>query len=358
MRYVLIAVAVVVAVAGGVLAVVLTSGEGEPTAEPPSPTPTEEPEPEPEPEPILAPLTGLEVDDESVLERTVVALKVDNAPEARPQVSLESADIVFTELVEGGTTRFIALYHSALPEEAGPVRSGRDVDAQILPAFTPVFGISGAADPTYAELRGANLLTYEEGQAGAFFRQSGRRRPHNLFASTVALEEASQDLPPAQEPWPFDAEPPAGGQEATGLDLSFSRFYQSAWDWDGSNGAWLRSQEGAPHVDAAGGQLAVDTVVVARVNAVSGAGRDASGNPIPEVDALGEGEALVLRDGRAYPARWRKTAASTHFEWLTPEGAPLPLKPGRTWVELVPVAGGVDLRGVPEPPPEDVSGGE
>lgn len=355
MRYVLLAAAVVVVVAGGVVAVVLATGGDEPSAEP---EPTATTEPEPDPEPIIAPLTGLEIDDESVLERTAVALKVDNAPQARPPVALQDADILFTELVEGGTTRFIALYHSTLPEEAGPVRSGRDVDAQLLPAFQPVFGISGAAEPTYAELHDADLLVYEEGQAGAFFRKSDRPRPHNLFASTVALEEAAGDLPPASAPWPFDAEPPDGGQEATGLDLVFSRFYQAAWDWDASSGTWLRSQEGEPHTSAAGGQLAAENVVVARVTTVEGAGRDVGGNPIPEVDAVGEGEALVMRDGRAYEARWRKPAGSTHFEWLTPEGTPLPLKPGRTWVELVPVSGSAAPRGVPESAPDDAPGGE
>jgi Protein of unknown function (DUF3048). len=35
----------------------------------------------------------------------VLAAKIDNHPLARPQVGLDSADIVFEELVEGGITR-------------------------------------------------------------------------------------------------------------------------------------------------------------------------------------------------------------------------------------------------------------
>lgn len=306
-------------------------------------TPDAEPSPTEEPDPVIAPLTGAEIDDPSVLDRTVVALKVDNAPKARPQEGLEVADILFTEIVEGGTTRFIALYHSVLPDPAGPVRSGRDVDAQILPAFSPVFGISGAAGPTYAELRGAGLLVFEEGQADAFSRDSNRPRPHDLMASTPALADASGELPPASAPWPFDAAIPDGGQEATGVDLVYSPFYAAAWEWEPETSRWLRSQEGAPHARADGQQLTADTVVVARVTAFDGAGVDAGGNPIPEVSAVGEGDALILRDGRSYPARWRKPNAESHFEWLTPEGQELPLRPGRTWVELVPDAGSVTV---------------
>lgn len=306
-------------------------------------TPESTPSPTEEPEPIIAPLTGLEVDDSSVLERTVVALKVDNAPRARPQVGLDVADILFTELVEGGTTRFIALYHSVLPGEAGPVRSGRDVDAQVLPAFSPVFGISGAAGPTYAELRAAGLLIFEEGQAEAFSRDRNRPRPHNLMASTTALEAASGDLPEAVSPWPFDDAAPQGGEQVTGADLAYSAFYSARWDWDPATSRWLRSQDGGPHTGPDDAQLSADTVVVARVPTFDGAGKDAGGNPIPEVNAVGEGDALVLRDGRSYPARWRKTDANSQFEWLTPEGQALPLRPGRTWVELVPDAGSVTV---------------
>lgn len=343
MRRALLAAAIFSVVVAAILAVVLFDGTEETASDSPDPTPTPIPTPTEDPEPVLAPLTGVEIDDPGVLDRTVVALKVDNAPRARPQVGLDDADILFTELVEGGTTRFIALYHSVLPTEAGPVRSGRDVDAQVLPAFSPVFGISGAAGPTYAELHGAGLLVYEEGQANAFRRDGSRPAPHNLMASTVALEEAAGDLPPASQPWPFDADSPDGGDEATGAQLTYSPFYSAAWDWDEQADTWLRSQEGAAHTGADGSQLAAETVVVARVTAFDGAGQDAGGNPIPEVDAVGEGEALVLRDGRSYPARWRKRDATSQFEWLTPEGQPLPLRPGRTWVELVPESGAVDV---------------
>jgi len=327
-----------------VLAIGLTGCQGtDPTAGGPDDPPAA---PTPD-EPIVAPLTGVEVDDPGVLQRPVVALKVDNAPMARPQLALEVADILFTEVVEGGTTRFIALYHSALPEEAGPVRSGRDVDAQILPAFSPVFGISGAAGPTYVELRGAGLLVYEEGQAEAFTRDRNRPSPHNLMASTVALANAAGDLPPATAPWPFDAAPLEGGQEASAAQLVYSPFYAAAWDWDAGQNAWVRSQEGGPHTRADGEQLSADTVVIARVSAFDGAGVDAGGNPVPEVNAIGEGDATILRDGRSFPARWRKTAPDSHFEWLTPEGQPLPLSPGRTWVELVPNAGSVTVATTP-----------
>ena len=42
--------------------------------------------------------------------RAAIAIKVENSSAARPQSGLEDAEIVFEEIVEGGVTRFLALF--------------------------------------------------------------------------------------------------------------------------------------------------------------------------------------------------------------------------------------------------------
>lgn len=335
-------------------------GGGEPE---PSPSPTTQaaatraPTPTPTPEPVLAPLTGVPVEDETVLDRPVLALKIDNATAARPQQGLELADVVVEELVEGGGTRFIALYHSIDPGAVGPVRSGRDVDAEILPAFQPVFGISGAAGPTYQVLRGAGLKIYEEGQAdGAFFREGSRPRPYNLFATAERLWASADELPPAEEPWPIAERAPLGGDEIEAARFSFSHAARVAWTWDEAAGAWRRAQDGAAHTTADGEQIDARNVVIALVPVVAGGGIDAAGNSTAHIGVIGEGEAIILRDGEAYTARWRKESAEAHFTWLTAAGRALPLAPGNTWIELLPSGAEIDLQ-TPPPPVGETSGG-
>jgi hypothetical protein len=346
-----LAVAGLAAACSGAEPVVEPTPTPTPTA---TPTPTPTPEPTPEPETVIAPLTGEAVTDLAVLDRPVLAVKIDNAGPARPQQSLELADIVFEELVEGGVTRFVALYHSTDPGTVGPVRSGREVDADLLPAFAPVLGISGAAPPVYGDLRAAGLLVFEEGQAnGAFFRERGRRAPHNLFATGANLWEAGASLPRPSEPvWAFDAEAPAGGSPTESAFLRFPRA-TNRWTWDpqagdGEAGAWLREQDGAPHLTRSEAQVAAQNVVIMRVVVRSGDRRDVTGAPTAEMDVIGEGEALVLRSGLAFTARWRKLGQSAQIEWLDEAGRPLPLAPGRTWVELLPTTGGLELTS-PEP---------
>lgn len=317
-----------------------------PTSTPEEPEPTEEPTPEPTEEPSepTAALTGLPLEDPAAAERPVVALKIDNAPAARPPQHLRYADIVVEELVEGGTTRFVALYHSIDPGPVGPVRSGREVDADLLPPFSPVLGISGAAPEVQAMLRDAGLLYFEEGQAGnAFFRDSSRfRAPHNLFSNLGDLWAAGTDLTPAERPWPIGDADLDGARPAAEVSMRFPAA-RNRWTWDGDTGEWLREQDGEPHVDSSGGQMAAANVVVMRAPVRPGNRRDSSGTPTVDIEIIGEGDALVLQDGHAIEARWRKPSREEQIEWLTLEGQPLPLAPGRTWIELLPTDAPLDL---------------
>ena len=84
-----------------------------------TPTPTEEPEPEP----ILvaAPLTGVlyEEGTNALLELPAVSAKIDNTTPGRPQLALNSADIVYVTRVEIGLTRLLPVWHSRTPEVIG-----------------------------------------------------------------------------------------------------------------------------------------------------------------------------------------------------------------------------------------------
>ena len=75
----------------------------------------------------------------------VLAVKIDNLAPARPQTGLAGADIVYVLPVEGGLSRFLAVYSSHVPPVIGPVRSAREDDLELLRQFgRPAFAYSGA----------------------------------------------------------------------------------------------------------------------------------------------------------------------------------------------------------------------
>lgn len=326
----------------------------EPTAPSPSPSPTSEPTPLPtpeEPEAVgTAPLTGAPIHDEDelvdVLGRATVAVKVDNAPAARPQTGLDQADLVYEELVEGGTTRFIALFQSQVPERIGPIRSARPEDAVVLPPFEPMFFNSGGRAEVRSALTDAGLAWRQEDRS-LMYRDGSRPSPHDLYGYGDRLfETASQQVDAASPvPWVFDDEPPAGAVECPApcdehpgesIAIAMSRGYVTGFDHDEDDGVYRRSQNGAPHQVTGEGGIGAANVVVLGTRIGTGGCCDSAGNPYTSTDVVGSGRALVLRDGERYDVEWSKPARGEHVRLTTADGTDLPLRPGPTWILLAP----------------------
>lgn len=317
---------------------------GDPTPEPtPTPSPTPRPSPSPSPSPVAgppAPLTGVPVDDESVLQRPPVIVKIENSPAARPQSGLADADVVYEELVEGGVTRFLSVFHSTTPETVGPIRSARFVDADVAPAFRALFVFSGARDEVTAALRRADLVL--QGEDGTtLYREPSRSAPHNLYATGESLFDkasSAEPLRPPTVPWVFDEEPPDGGRLGADIEIRMSNASRSGWSYDRPTGTYRRAQNGTPFEVTGARRVGAANVVIVGVTVANRGCCDTSGSPYVETVAVGEGRAVILRDGRIYEATWRKPAPDDHIEFLLPDGEPFPLAPGPSWIHLTPVA--------------------
>ena len=85
----------------------------------------------------MSPFTGLEISNELWLKRPrrVIAFKIDNNYNARPQSGLQEADSVMEILVEGGMTRFLAFYLDRTSDYVGPNRSARPTDPTMLRTY-------------------------------------------------------------------------------------------------------------------------------------------------------------------------------------------------------------------------------
>jgi hypothetical protein len=49
---------------------------------------------------------------------------------------------------------------------------------------------------------------------------------------------------------------------------------------------------------------------------------------------VGSGKAQVLRDGKAFDARWQRSSATGGTRFTTADGAPLNFAKGQVWVVL------------------------
>ena len=111
----------------------------------------------------------------------MLAVKIDNTSAGLPQYGVSQADVVYIEQVEGGLTRMIAVFHSVLPAEVGPVRSVRSTDPELLSQYgSPGLIFSGGADATAR--RAARLDRDRRLHADVYWRSSAMPPPYNLHA--------------------------------------------------------------------------------------------------------------------------------------------------------------------------------
>lgn len=296
------------------------------------------------------PLTGEPTDDPR-FEQPVVAVKIENTSSARPQAGLDAADIVYEEIVEGGVTRFAALFHSELPAEVGPVRSARLVDVDILGPWGSLLVYSGAREDVTSTLARADLIgLFPDAGPPAYSRAPDRPGSHDLMADlTVALDVAGElpDLTPAPAPFTFAEEVPEDGTAGSELEIAMSSSSRTGWEYDEAEGVYRRLQDGEPSVVTGDGVIGAANVVVILTDVGPGGCCDTAGSRFTATRFDGEGDAVLLRDGQRYDIRWRKPSATRHLELVDTSGTVVPLRPGATWIHLAPVGA------VPEPGASD-----
>jgi hypothetical protein len=292
-----------------------------------SATPTEEATPE-----NLHPFTGKPADRL----RPVLAVKIENTAAGKPQMGLKSADIVYVTQVEAGLTRLIAVFSSKIPAKIGPVRSARISDLHLAPMFgKPAFAYSGAQTKMLPFIAEASLYDVSDSRVpGAYNREPGRYAPYNLFASPRKLLKAAPRASKAKDIGFTFGDPPAEG----GVDR---KSYTVRWPaarftfrWSEAKQQWLIWQDGKKDMAAEGGQLSASTVVVQYTKTERSEFHDKNQSYTPLVHTVGKGTAIVLRDGKAYKARWERESEEGGTTFTTMDGEPMNFAPGQVWVAL------------------------
>jgi hypothetical protein len=322
-----------------------------PTTAPPSATPVGRIGPAPLPA-GLNPLTGEVAPDPALLAHRPLAVKIVNEPAcARPQYGLEQAAVVFEHYVEAWGTRFTAVYYGQAAGKLGGVRSARLIDLELPAIFDAIFVFSGSSGGVKARLQAsdfADRIIASEWQATCppLCRVPVENVPcadleHTLFTTLPALwaqaAQAGLDQPPRLSGWAFSAVPLSPGQPASAVHVGYASSPVD-WRYEPANGRYHRWQDGVRHVAAETHQrLTASNVVVLFAHHAYSDIRESTNFYSLEIQFWGQGHALVFRDGQVFETQWVRAERSGLFQLVDTAGAPLPLKPGRTWFEFVPL---------------------
>ncbi len=273
--------------------------------------------------------------------RPALVIKIDNVDEARPQDGINQADVVFEEQVEGGLTRFAAVFHSRGSDPVGPIRSVRTSDVHLFANLNkPLFASSGGNAGTRAELLGSNLVDVGPTEYPDIYYRENRTPPHNFYSRTSDIWTSAAGRgarPPALFSFrAADAARPAGAIDAPGVDINFGAA-KIGYTWNGKG--WAREQNGRKHVDGAGVQVTPTNVIVQFI----AYGRSAADENSPEAIVSGSGDAWIFTNGYVVRGTWTRKNDAAVTSYTDEQGNAIALTPGITWVEL-PRPGGASLR--------------
>ena len=301
------------------------------------------------------PLSG-QVVAAGVATRRPLYVKIDNAPPARPHYGIGVADMVFEWLVEGYTTRLAAIFHSQDPDVLGSIRSARHTERSIVPAFRGVLVYSGAApEETQGIAYDASVGRYIDLNAGYFgwpYRVGFRVIPYNMFTTGARVRESAQTVgggdPVTVRPWAFlplaYRDPQAGGfalsvpARVLGIPYTPAAF-PVRYEYDDATRTYGRWQASAREIDAAGNvPVAARNVVVVLTDVAptDRYGLDAAGSPKIDMRLVGEGVAVIFRDGLRQEGTWSRVDISDPYAFRNRAGETILLAPGQTWVHVVP----------------------
>ncbi len=306
------------------------------------PSPPVDPKPE-----VVWPLTGLSAVGVSTedLTRVAIAVKIDDNIHARPQQSLEFADIVFEEyLGRKGATRLMAVFHSNWPETTGSVRSLRPMDPNIFGSFWGAIAFSGAAAGPLSDARALDQPLFAEDLrncTSGFTLRADKVRPYKTYvrpAEIAACAVGTNVLPASQQ---FDYAYPAdqasaivAGTPVNAISVEFTNYAHPNWKWDATSGLWQRYEFDKPHMTEGGVQITATNILILRVDVTWKYSDD------PESILIVDGGTGYVATGGEYTEiRWSKADRRDTFHLETLDGQPVFLAPGNTWVELLPLSG-------------------
>jgi hypothetical protein len=278
--------------------------------------------------PLRSPFTGERVKS---LGRELI-VKIDNIVLARPQTGLTSADIMYVLPVEGGLTRFMAVFSSNIPRVIGPVRSTREDDIELLRQFNrPAFAFSGAQPWLLPVVEHSRIVDLYAGRASGYYRDYSRIAPYNLYADTRALLAQAKGASKAHDiGFRFGPAPP-GGRRTSSMTVTYPAASYT-FRWSKARQRWLVWMDGSPAVMTSGKQLAPATVVVQYVEVRTSGFLEWGNLRPPYAVTTGKGTAIVLRNGKAYRVYWSRPYAAGGTTFTTRSGQRMNFAPGQVWV--------------------------
>jgi len=305
----------------------------------------------------MSPFTGKELPPETWLKRPrrVIAFKIDNNINARPQSGLQEADAVHEILVEGGMTRFLAFYLDNTSKYLGPIRSARPTDPTMVRPYGGTLVVSGATAGLIPAIRELGVPVLEEQSSPVMFRISSRKAPHNLYADTELVRERIEEkgfyfLQPGPQPiYTFGLNQNNWSVGAGKVTVKYSDFTTVIWKLDNDKYSrfiidnYSDNKEAIAHNFITQDGNYTDILQTETIVVLQGPLYKDPATTLPSVLTVGVGAAYVFNNGSFIEGTWRRGDIAEGFVLNDLNGIEIQIPPSTQWVHILPNEGTVTI---------------
>lgn len=284
------------------------------------------------------------------------AVMINNIAVARQvQSGLSDAYMVYEIIVEGGITRFLALYKDAETAKIGSVRSARHYYLDYVLENDAIFvhwGYSEQAkqDIKTLKINNINGLVYENSY---FYRDKSLNVPyeHTGFTTMELLNKGLTKLD-------YKAETDKGllldysaksidlgnyesNMSAKGVTVQYSKYTKNTYEYDETEKVYKRFVNGSEHIDHGNAkQLTVKNIIVYKVKNYTIAGDDKGRQML---DNIGTGEGYYISEGKAIKIKWSKADRESKTVYTDEKGNKLKVNDGNTFIQILPLDGLLEI---------------
>lgn len=284
--------------------------------------------------------------DKMLTDTRPIAVMIDNdTAQSRPQIGLESAYMVYEITVEGGATRFMALFKEHTLEKVGPVRSSRHYFLDYALEHDAIYchaGWSPQASRDISALSVNNINGILGGDGGNFWRDNTYDKSwHNLYSGVDKLfdygvnkkgyrgtTEVKNNLYKTNDVVPSD------GTDASEISIPYANFYTVSYKYDSNNKVYKRYVNSSEHMSQTGDCLTAKNIIIYHLKNYNL--NDGENKGRQNLENIGSGTGVYITDGKRIDINWSKQARNGKTLYTLADGSELVLNPGNTYIQIVP----------------------
>ena len=275
------------------------------------------------------------------------AVMINNISVARPlQSGLQDAYLMYEIIVEGGITRYMALFMDQNTTRIGSIRSARHYFLDYALENDAIYvhhGQSPQAQSDFSAL-GVDRIVVDNSKTGWRDKSLNVASEHTLFTSIEKLNNGlgskrttrNNKLLLNYSVDEIDMASLSGATVATNISIPYSNSNVTSYTYDAENGYYLRSVNGKAHTDyVTKKQYHFKNIITYQVKNTTL--NDGENKGRQNIENVGSGTGYYISGGYSVPIKWEKQSRKSQTKYYYMNGEELKVNDGNTFIQIEPV---------------------